>query len=121
MRNSARGKTKVALLRNYISFALLASIFLLKKTRSHHYDAILAVQLSPIFSVLPALIYGRFKKIKVTTWVMDLWPDILFALNLVPNRLLGKPLTYMSAKLYRASDNLLISSEGFRGGWLSLA
>ena len=78
VRNSARGKTKVALLRNYISFALLASIFLLKKTRSHHYDAILAVQLSPIFSVLPALIYGRFKS-KSDNLVMDLWPDILFA------------------------------------------
>ncbi|MDB4260631.1 glycosyltransferase family 4 protein [Porticoccaceae bacterium] len=114
VKNRPRGKTKASLFLNYISFALLASIYLFKNLSSKRYDSIIAVQLSPIFSVIPALIYGKYHKVKVTTWVMDLWPDILSALNLVSNRHIIRLLTFSSSRIYRFSDSLLISSEGFR-------
>lgn len=114
VKNSPRGKTKDSLFLNYISFALLASIYLFKNLSSKRYDSIIAVQLSPIFSVIPALIYGKYHNVKVTTWVMDLWPDILSALKLVSNRHLIRLLTFISSRIYRFSDSLLISSEGFR-------
>jgi colanic acid biosynthesis glycosyl transferase WcaI len=112
--NSPRGKSKFGLIINYFSFAILTSIFLLKNMRKNHYDSIIAVQLSPIFAVIPALIYGKYKKVKVTTWVMDLWPDILTALNLVSNRYVLRLLTWISSLIYQSSNSLLISSEGFR-------
>lgn len=115
VKNRPRGKTKSSLFINYISFALLASIYLFRNLSSKRYDSIIAVQLSPIFSVIPALIYGKYHKIKVTTWVMDLWPDILSALNLVSNRHIIGLLTFISSRIYRFSDSLLISSAGFRG------
>ena len=120
VKNRPRGKTKVSLFLNYISFALLASIYLFKNLNSKRYDSIIAVQLSPIFSVIPALVYGKYHKVKVTTWVMDLWPDILDALNLVSNRYMIKLLTFISSQIYRFSDSLLISSEGFRSRLIEL-
>jgi colanic acid biosynthesis glycosyl transferase WcaI len=114
VKNSPRGKNKFTLLLNYISFALLASIYVFKNLGGKRYDSIIAVQLSPIFSVIPALIYGKYHNVKVTTWVMDLWPDILSALNLVSNRHIIWLLTFISSRIYRLSDSLLISSEGFR-------
>lgn len=114
VKNRPRGKTKASLFLNYISFALLASIYLFRNLSSKRYDSIIAVQLSPIFSVIPALIYGKYHKVKVTTWVMDLWPDILSALNLVSNRHIIRLLTFISSRIYKFSDSLLISSEGFR-------
>ncbi|MDA9983883.1 glycosyltransferase family 4 protein [Porticoccaceae bacterium] len=112
--NSPRGKNKLTLFLNYISFAFFASIYLLRNFGDKRYDSIIAVQVSPVFSVIPALIYGKYHKVKVTTWVMDLWPDILSALNLVSNRLVIRLLTFVSSWIYRLSDSLLISSEGFR-------
>jgi colanic acid biosynthesis glycosyl transferase WcaI len=114
VRNRARGKSKISLFLNYISFALLASIYCFKNLGSKQYDSIIAVQLSPIFSVIPALLFGWFHKVKVTTWVMDLWPDILSALNLVSNRFILSLISFISSRIYRFSDSLLISSEGFR-------
>ena len=114
VKNSPRGKNKFTLLLNYISFAFLASIYVFKNLGGKRYDSIIAVQLSPIFSVIPALIYGKYYKVKVTTWVMDLWPDILSALNIVSNRYIIRLLSFISSRIYRFSDSLLISSEGVR-------
>lgn len=114
VKNIPRGKNKFTLFLNYISFAFLATIYLLKNFGNKQYDSIIAVQVSPIFSVIPALIYGKYHKVKVNTWVMDLWPDILSALNLISNRIVIKFLTFISSLIYRLSDSLLISSEGFR-------
>ena len=120
VKNIPRGKNKFTLFLNYISFAFLATIYLLKNFGDKRYDSIIAVQVSPIFSVIPALIYGKYHKVKVNTWVMDLWPDILSALNLISNRFILKFLTFISSLIYRLSDSLLISSEGFRARLLQL-
>ena len=120
VKNSPRGKNKFTLFLNYISFAFLATIYLLKNFGDKRYDSIIAVQVSPVFSVIPALIYGKYHKVKVNTWVMDLWPDILTALNLISNRFILKFLTFISSLIYRLSDSLLISSEGFRPRLLEL-
>lgn len=114
VRNLPRGKGKVRLFLNYLSFAFLATVFLFKNMRKKQYSSILAVQLSPVFSVIPAIIFGKFKGIKVSTWIMDLWPDILVALNLVSSRSVLKIVQIISSWIYRNSDALLISSKGFR-------
>ena len=114
VKNRPRGTTKASLCLNYISFAFLASIYLFKNLGSKRYDSIIAVQLSPIFSVIPALLFGWYHNVKVTTWVMDLWPDILSALNVVSNRFILSLIAFISSLIYRFSDSLLISSEGFR-------
>ncbi len=114
VKNIPRGNNKLSLIINYFSYAFLTTVYLLKNMRNRKYNSIIAVQLSPIFSVIPALIYGKFQNIKVTTWVMDLWPDILTALKLVSNKHVLSLLTSISSRIYKASDSLLISSEGFR-------
>lgn len=114
VKNRPRGKRKLSLFINYLSFSVRATFYLLTHFRKKDYSAIFAVQLSPIFSVIPAIIYGRFKKIKVTIWILDLWPDILSALNLVSNKFIIKILEIISSLIYRSFDTLLISSQGFR-------
>ena len=52
-RHWLRGRNKLSLYLNYISFPIIASIyaiFLAKKTK---YDLVLGIQLSPIFSIIP--------------------------------------------------------------------
>ena len=59
VKNRPRGKTKVNLFLNYISFAFLATIYLFKNLRSKRYDSIIAVQLSPIFSVIHLIFFAQ--------------------------------------------------------------
>ena len=84
VKNSPRGKNKLTLFQNYISFAFLATIYLLKNFGDKRYDSIIAVQVSPVFSVIPALIYGKYHKVKVTTWVMDLEQRGYLAISPLP-------------------------------------
>ena len=64
-----RGSSRISLFLNYISFPISASLYCIFKLRNKSYDGILAVQLSPIFSVLPAIVLKKIKKNK--THVLD--------------------------------------------------
>ena len=68
-----RGKNYITLFLNYVSFAFIASFFVLFKKKK--YDRILAINYSPITSVIPAIIAKKKNKAKLFLWVQDLWPE----------------------------------------------
>ena len=108
-----RGKYKLQLLLNYITFLIFASIELIKLLlRKQRYHIVLAAQLSPITSVIPAIFFSKMVQAKLIYWVFDLWPDSVIS----KRGLLG--LLYVPAKLlcgviYRRAKMVCITSRGF--------
>jgi len=97
---------------NYYSFCF-SSKGLSKKLRED-YDAVLAIQSSPIMMVNAALSYGKRHNKKVLFYTMDLWPASLAAGGVGESSPIYKHFDKVSKKLYRRADRILITSGMFR-------
>ncbi len=112
-RHWLRGRNKLSLFLNYISFPVVASIyaiFLAKKTK---YDLVLGIQLSPIFSIIPGIILKKFFKIPFYIWILDIWPDSIRASSKSINKFLFMIIEYICKKIYSYANTLFITSKGF--------
>ena len=109
----ARGNGGRRLMMNYASFALTAATIGAWRLRGRQFDAIFAFQVSPVTLCLPAILIGRFKRIPVAMWVLDLWPDTLAALGAVRSPWLLGLVGRMVAFIYRHSDLILAQSRAF--------
>ena len=98
---------------NYYSFAISSTLF--SWGLSKDYDAVLTIQSSPIMMVNAALSYGKRAKKKVTFYTMDLWPASLAAGGVGENSPIYKLFHWVSRRLYRRADRILITSQMFRG------
>ncbi|NBX83702.1 glycosyltransferase WbuB, partial [bacterium] len=68
-----RGRNKITLLLNYLSFALSACLLGMWKLRNIKVDMIFVYQLSPATVGLPGILFKKFKKVPMVLWVLDLW------------------------------------------------
>ncbi len=112
-RHWLRGRNKLSLYLNYISFPIIASIyaiFLAKKTK---YDLVLGIQLSPIFSIIPGIILKKFFKIPFYVWILDIWPDSIKVNNKSINKFLFMIIENICKKIYSSANALFITSKGF--------
>jgi len=101
--------TKLRVFLNYISFPI-ASFFSLPRFLFKKYDKVLIYQLSPVFMGIVGIVVGEIKKIEVTTYVLDLWPDNLYSVLPVKNKFLKDLLYKISTWFYRKSDKLIAVS-----------
>lgn len=101
------------LMLNYFSFAIIASFFSIYLSFKEKFDIVFAQQLSPVTSVLPAIILKRIQKIPLYTWVLDLWPESLTSAGNVENNFVISFFLRVAKSVYRNSDKILISSKGF--------
>jgi len=100
---------------NYISFVICATLWILfffvwKK----RYDAIITHEPSPITQLIPAIILGKIRNIRVYSWIMDIWPDAIK--NSVSDKIYRKiepVLNRVTEWTYRNSYKILITSKGF--------
>jgi colanic acid biosynthesis glycosyl transferase WcaI len=106
--------SSIRLFLNYISFAIFScikSLFIMK----NKYDAIFVFEPSPITVVIPAILIKKIKKIPITLWVQDLWPESIKAVNVnLPNLIiyfLNKFVSY----LYSYCDMILVTSKSYIG------
>jgi len=108
-----RGKRSITLILNYVSFFISGSVFGSWKLRGREFDAIFVYAVSPIMSAIPALVIGRFKRVPVCIWVLDLWPETLKAVGVLSNArllaLVGKGVSW----IYNRADYLLLQSRAF--------
>ena len=100
-------------LMNYYSFAISSTLF--SWGLSKDYDAVFTIQSSPIMMVNAALSYGKRAKKPVTFYTMDLWPASLAAGGVGENSPIYKLFGWVSNRLYRRADRILITSQMFRG------
>lgn len=106
-----RGKNSLTLLLNYLSFAIMGSIFSLFHTIK--YDKVFAINFSPITAVYPAIIYKKRHKTQLYLWVQDLWPESVSAAGNIKSRFVLNLLTKMVKYIYKNSDRVLLQSEAF--------
>ncbi|OJU12282.1 MAG: glycosyltransferase WbuB [Clostridiales bacterium 43-6] len=106
-----RGKGKLGLSLNYVSFAFSAAIkacFMKKE-----YDIVFCFQTSPVTMCLPAIIMKKRSKAPFVLYCLDQWPASLAAMNITEESLLYKILSCVSRWIYKKADRLLISSRMF--------
>jgi colanic acid biosynthesis glycosyl transferase WcaI len=108
-----RGKSKLKLLLNYISFALSASTFGIYRLRHIDFDSIFVFEPSPITVGLPAVFLRKIKNAPMVFWVLDLWPQSLMAVGVLNSRVLLRVLGFIVSYIYNRSDLILGQSKSF--------
>lgn len=110
----ARGKKqgwRLAL--NYLSFALLASLFGPLYLRGRRFDVIFAYEPSPVTVGIPAIVLKRIKRAPLLFWVQDLWPESITATGFVHSKVILAFVGKLVRWIYRCCDRILIQSKGF--------
>jgi glycosyltransferase involved in cell wall biosynthesis len=109
----ARGKRKITLALNYLSFAVSASLIGPVLLRGRSFEAIFVFEPSPITVCLPGIVLRRLKRAPLALWVLDLWPDSLTAAGILqPGRALNA-VGRLVAFIYGRCDLILAQSRGF--------
>jgi glycosyltransferase involved in cell wall biosynthesis len=106
-----RGKNRLMLILNYLSFTITGSIFIL--FHRIKYDKVFAVNFSPITAVIPAVLYKKIHKKQLYLWVQDLWPESVSAAGNINYNFVLNLLTKIVKYIYKNSDRILLQSEGF--------
>lgn len=110
-----RGRaTGYSLFLNYVSFVINGIRFFPKAITNQQYDIILAVGLSPITSVIPAMYLKKKLNIPLTLWLQDLWPESVKATGYIKNNLLLKLLAQLVKQIYKKCDLILMQSNAFK-------
>lgn len=97
---------------NYYSYAISASLW--AKQTKEEFDVVFVNQTSPVMMAYPALMYAKKHSKKVVLYCQDLWPACLQAGGIRKGSLIDKLFHWVSGRIYRAADHILISSKGFR-------
>ncbi|MFA7351691.1 MAG: glycosyltransferase family 4 protein [Methylotenera sp.] len=108
-----RGKRKILLALNYLSFFISASTIGLWKIRHKSFDVIFVFGASPITAAIPAIIFKKIRKVPVFLWVLDLWPESLSATGVVQSDFVLKTVGRMVSWIYENCDYILIQSRSF--------
>ena len=98
---------------NYYSFALSSTLFAL--TLKGDYDVVFANQTSPVMMINGALAYAKKHAKKCVMYCMDLWPASLAAGGVSETSPIYRFFGWVSKRLYRQVDRILITSQMFRG------
>lgn len=108
-----KGNTGLRIFLNYISFPFFATFDLLRLC-GKHYDAVFCYETSPVLMAFPAIVYAKLHKVPLTTYVLDLWPENLYSVLNVQNKLLRKIAMGVSTWHYKRSDRLIAMSPTLR-------
>lgn len=102
---------------NYYSFAISSTAYVLsqkcKASDGKMFDVVFCNQLSPIMMAHAAIAYKRKYKISAIMYCLDLWPESLIAGGITRNSAIYKYFRGVSKKIYRAMDQILITSRMF--------
>lgn len=108
-----RGNNKVTLLLNYLSYLIVANVWVFFHALFHKYDRVFVQQLSPVTMSSPGILYKIIRKVSLYTWVLDLWPESLTAAGGVTNKYVLGFFRHFVKQEYKYSDKILISSRSF--------
>lgn len=106
-----RGKGKIQLALNYLSFILSASTIGIWKLRKKKFDYIIFFGTSPTTSGIPAVLFSKIFNAPLITWILDIWPETLSALGTVKSRFILNALSYIVGIIYKNSKYILGQSE----------
>tara|TARA_B100000963_G_scaffold358362_1_gene382848 strand:+ start:15141 stop:16352 length:1212 start_codon:yes stop_codon:yes gene_type:complete len=109
-----RGSSKFTLALNYLSFVLSGILLGPLLLRKKKFDMIFVFEPSPITVCLPAILLKYLKSSKLSLWVLDLWPQSLYAVGYLRKdsvlvKLTGRLVRYV----YSKCDLILGTSKSF--------
>lgn len=109
-----RGKSNALRLAiNYVSYVLSASVLGPLLLRGQKFDVVFVYAISPILQGIPAALLSRLKGAAHVIWVQDLWPQSLKFTGFVKSGFVLGLVGYITSRIYRSSDMLLVQSLGF--------
>jgi len=95
----------------HLSF--MASSVLLGARRAGRADVVV-VSSPTFFSILSGWTIARGRRARLVVEVRDLWPAIFVELGVLKNRAVIRMLTALEMTAYRAADEVVVVTEGFR-------
>ena len=108
-----RGRGRLSLAVNYVSFAISACLVGSWRLRRRKFDAIFAYEPSPITVGVPAAWFRAVKRAPVVFWVLDLWPHTLQAIGVVRSEWLLRLVGHLVSSIYSRCDLILAQSRSF--------
>ncbi len=108
-----RNSNQINLFLNYLSFILSGIIFGFFVLRKKKYDLIFTFATSPITVSIVSIFFAKIKNAKTVLWVLDLWPNILYELSIIKNKLLYNILMKVVVRIYLSNDIILAQSKTF--------
>ncbi len=109
----ARGKSKLRLIFNYLSYAISATAIGAWRFRRSDIDVIFVYQPSPVLVGLPAIGIKAITKKPIVLWVLDLWPETLSALGVIRSKSGLAIIRSVVSFIYRRCDLILGQSNSF--------
>lgn len=104
---------KFRMMLHYASSVFFFFFYSLFQALFHRYDAVFVHDTSPAFISSPAQRVGRYQKIPVYHWILDMWPESLTAGGINGGWLYKIVLKRMKV-YYRRDKKIFITSRGFR-------
>ena len=86
----------------------------MRKLRKKNYVIIFTFGTSPVTTSITSIILSKFTGSKTAIWVLDLWPDIDFEINIIKNKFLKKKFSNQMESIYRKTDLILAQSFKFK-------
>lgn len=105
-----RGRGKVGLMLNFISFAIFGSIKSLCISRQ--FDCVFCYQLSPITMALPAIVYKRRTHTQIFLYCLDIFPESILS-HISKDGVLYRMVSVISRKIYNYCDCIAVTSKPF--------
>ena len=98
---------------NYMSFLFSAFFYSLIYLRKKKYDVVFTFATSPVTVGLLAIFISRLTNSKTVVWILDLWPDIIYELGVIKNKLILLFLKKIVNYMYKNTDYIYAQSESF--------
>lgn len=106
-----RGKSKIGLVCNYLSFPVSGFIWnLLSNIKA---DYVFNFETSPMTQTLVAVWYAQKHKVPCYLYVQDLWPEAVETVTGIHNPFIIKPLDTMVRYIYKHCDKIFCTSPSF--------
>ena len=109
-----RGKGKrFNIFSNYLSFNITSIILGYFKFNNEKFDYIFTFGTSPITSALTSVFLAKLTGAKHVLWMLDLWPEVVFELKIIKNRIYKDILKRIIDLIYKKTDIFLAQSKSF--------
>lgn len=108
-----RGKTKIRLSLNYLSFWFEGKKKIITLFKKKRFDIVYSYEVSPIMQVFPAIKYSQQYNIPLMLYCLDIWPECFR--DSFPNErtILYKYIKHISKKIYNSATKIGVTSKSF--------
>lgn len=106
-----RGNTPIGLVLNYFSFPIFGFFWnIFTKVKA---DYVFMFETSPMTQCKIGVRYAKKHKVPLYLYVQDLWPENVEIVTGIHNPLIIKPIDRMVDKIYKACDEIFVTSPSF--------